>query len=65
MVESVDTSLIYSFIHSSSELLVGQCCVAGTELGTEGMLFNETCSLFPGLYCLVSGGLGREWERDW
>ena len=42
VVESVDTSLIYSFIHSSSELLVGQCCVAGTELGTEGMVFNET-----------------------
>ena len=42
VVESVDTSLIYSFIHSSSELLVGQCCVAGAELGTEGMVFNET-----------------------
>ena len=33
MVERVDTSLIGPFIHSSSKLLVGQCCVAGTELG--------------------------------
>ena len=30
-----------------------------------GLQWNTVKPLSPRLYCLVSGGLGREWERDW